>query len=112
MSSPAAILVTITATRTDEYLPSNRLAVAPAAFSLLCRDSAACGGNLGTPDELHITAGDDDLDALDDLLRDRAQTLGAFVGGECVVLLPKQGTDGCDVWARCRVVEMAETVTV
>lgn len=111
----AAALVTVAATRTSEHLPANRLAVAPAVFARLCRESAACGGNLGAPDQLHITTDSDDaaeLDALDDLLRDRAQTVGDFVGAECVALFTGQGIDGCDVWARCKVEEIAEPQTV
>lgn len=98
--------ITLTATQTTETIPANRFAVAPAVFSRLCRESTACGGNLGVLDQLHITTDSDDandLDALDDLLRERAQTVGEFASGECVVLLPKQGIDGCDVWARCAV---------
>ena len=34
-----AALVTVTATRTSEHLPANRLAVAPAVFARLCRES-------------------------------------------------------------------------
>ena len=100
-----------TATPTTETIPANRFAVAPAVFSRLCRESTACGGNLGTPDQLHITTDSDDaddLDALDDLLRERAHAIGEFtVGTEVVVLLPKQGVDGCDVWARCTVREVS-----
>lgn len=112
-TNTAAVLVTLAATRTDEHIPANRLAVAPAVFARLCRESAACGGNLGAPDQLHITADSDDaaeLDALDDDLRDRAQTVGEFVGAECVALFPGQGTDGCDVWARCSVEAVEEVI--
>ena len=101
----ATALVSIRATGTDEYVPANRLAVAPAVFDRLCRESADEGLSSGAPgcDELHITKGDDALDALDDSLRDRAQTVGAFDGGECWVLLPGQGIDGCDSWGRAKV---------
>ena len=43
------------------------------------------------------------IDALDDLLRDRAQAAGEFEGRECWTLLPGEGIDGCDVWARATV---------
>lgn len=111
----AAALVTIAATATSEHVPANRLAVAPAVFARLCRESAACGGNLGVYDQLHITTDSDDvaeLDALDDLLRDRAQTVGEFEGAECFALFTGQGVDGCDVWARCKVEEIVEPRTV
>ena len=98
-------LVSLRATGTDEYVPTDRLAVAPATFDRLCRESADGGlAGCGAPDaELHILRGDDDLDALDDLLRDAAQTVAAFGGRDAWVLLPRQGVDGCDVWARGRV---------
>ena len=105
----AAVLVTIAATHTSEHLPANRLAVDPAVFARLCRESGIAG--IDGCDELHITAGTDDaaeLDALDDLLRDRAQTAGDFIGAECFVLLPGQGIDDCDVWARCSVEAVEE----
>lgn len=51
------------------------------------------------------------VDALDDLLRARAQTVGEFVGAECFALFTGQGTNGCDVWARVRVEEIAEPQT-
>ena len=60
--------ITLTATQTTETIPANRFAVAPAVFSRLCRESTACGGNLGTPDQLHITTDSDDADDLDALL--------------------------------------------
>jgi hypothetical protein len=53
-----------------------------------------------------------ELDALDDLLRARAQTVGEFVGAECFALFTGQDIDGCDVWARCKVEEIAEPQTV
>jgi hypothetical protein len=110
MNTTTAVLVTLTATSTSERLPANRLAVAPAVFARLCRESAACG-SLSVYDELHITALNDELDVLDDELRARAQTVGEFDGRECWTLLPGQGIDGCDVWARCAV-EAAEAETV
>ena len=109
----AAALVTVTATSTSEHLPANRLAVAPAVFARLAAEAGIA--KLGAPDELHITADSDDaaeLDALDDSLRDRAQTVGEFVGAECFALFVGQGVDGCDVWARCKVEEIAEPQTV
>lgn len=108
-----AALVTIASTRTSEHLPANRLAVAPAVFARLCRESGIAG--IDGTDELHITTDSDDaaeLDALDDLLRDRAQTVGEFAGAECFALFTGQGTDGCDVWARCTVDEVQEPQTV
>lgn len=100
-----AALVSLRATGTDEYVPTDRLAVGTATFDRLCRESADGGlAGYGAPDaELHILRGDDDLDALDDLLRDAAQTVGAFDGRDAWVLLPRQGVDGCDVWTRGRV---------
>lgn len=99
-----AALVTLAATHTSEHLPADRLAVSVETFRRLCRESGIV--EMGAPDELHITVGTDDaaeLDALDDLLRDRAQTVGEFVGGECFALFVGQGIDGCDVWARAKV---------
>lgn len=105
MTTTNTALVSIRATGTDEYLPANRLAVSLAVFDRLCRESGDEGLASGAPgcDQLHITKGDDTLDMLDDNLRDRAQTVGAFDGGECWALLPGQGIDGCDVWARTKV---------
>lgn len=92
----AAALVTVAATRTSEHLPANRLAVSTPVFDRLFREhlvtTASC-------EELHVTKGDDTLDALDDDLRDRAQTVGEFVGAECFALFTGRGIDGCDVWA-------------
>lgn len=61
-------LVSLRATSTDEYVPTNRLAVAPATFHRLCRESADGGlAGYGAPDaELHILRGDDDLAIGDD----------------------------------------------
>ena len=97
--------VTFDATMTADTIPANRLAVAPAVFSRLARESEHPAGIEGL-DQLHITTGTDDadiLDALDDSLRARAQTVGDFDGAECFVLCPGGGIDGCDVWARCTV---------
>jgi hypothetical protein len=97
--------VTFDATLTTSTVPANRLAVAPAVFSRLARESEHPAGIDGL-DQLHITTGTDDadiLDALDDALRARAQTVGAFDGAACYVLCPRAGIDGCDVWARCTV---------
>ena len=97
-----AKIITLTATTTDAFLPANRLALHPAVFARLCAESSHPAG-LGSPDELHITTGTDDadiLDALDDALRARAQTVADFAGKECVALFPEEGIDGCDVWAR------------
>ena len=110
MTTTAALaLVTDRATGIDAYVPANRLAVAVATFSRLCRESAVPAfEGVGAPgnDQLHILTDGEDaeaLDALDDLLRDRAQTAGDFDGGEAWVLFPSQGIDGCDVWARAKV---------
>lgn len=105
----AAALVTVAATRTSEHLPANRLAVSTPVFDRLFREHLITAASC---EELHVTKGDDTLDALDDDLRDRAQTVGEFVGGECFALLTGQGIDGCDVWARVRVEEIAEPQTV
>lgn len=111
-------LVTVPFTGTSEYLPANRLAVAVATFDRLCRESSVGGiEGCGAPgnDQLHILTDGEDaeaLDALDDMLRDRAQTVGEFAGGDCFALFPGGGIDGCDVWARVRVEEVTEAVTV
>lgn len=100
-------LVTIIATHDAEHIDADGLAVHPAVFARLCAESSHPA--LGQPDELHITTNTDDaaeLDALDDLLRERGRAVADFVGAECVALFPRQGVDGCDVWARCRVKEI------
>ena len=108
-ATTALALVTLAATHTSEHIPANRLAVAVATFDRLCRESAVPAfEGVGAPgnDQLHILTDGEDaeaLDALDDLLRDRAQTAGDFDGGEAWVLFPSQGIDGCDVWARAKV---------
>ena len=97
--------VTFDATSSTAIVPANRLAVAPAVFSRLARESEHPAGIDGL-DQLHITTGTDDadlLDTLDDALRARAQTVGDFDGAECFALCPGEGIDGCDVWARCTV---------
>ena len=105
----ALALVTVPATGTSEYIPANRLAVAAATFDRLCRESSVewmRGSGAPGNDQLHITTNTEDaaeLDALDDVLRDRAQTAGDFDGGEAWVLFPGGGIDGCDVWARAKV---------
>jgi len=94
--------VTFDATLDTAIVPANRLAVAPAVFNRLARESNHPAGISGL-DQLHITTGTDDadlLDALDDALRARAQTVGEFDGAACYVLCPGEGIDGCDVWAR------------
>lgn len=106
MTTTTTAFVTFAATNDSIYLPTNRLAVAPAVFARLCRESEHPAG-LGSLDQLHITTDTDDaaeLDALDDALRARAQTVGDFAGNDCVVLMPRGGIDGCDVWARVSVV--------
>ena len=98
-------LVTLAATSTSEHIDANCLAVPPAVFARICAESAHPAG-LGSPDELHITVNTDDaaeLNALDDLLRERGRAVADFVGAECVALFPRQGIDGCDVWARVKV---------
>ena len=94
--------VTFDATMTAATVPANRLAVAPAVFNRLARETEHPAGLSGL-DQLHITTGTDDadiLDTLDDALRARAQTVGDFDGAECYVLCPGEGIRGCDVWAR------------
>jgi hypothetical protein len=100
--STETVIARLRATSTDAIVPANRLAVSPAVFDRLCRESEDGGlAGYGAPDaELHILKGDDALDALDDLLRDRAQTAGEFVGRDAWVLLSGEGDGGCDVWAR------------
>lgn len=105
--------VTIRTTNTDATVPANRLALHPAVFARLCAESSHPAG-LGAIDELHITTTTDDaaeLDALDDTLRARAQTVADFAGRDCVALFSGEGIDGCDVWARCDVEEIADDVT-
>ena len=101
-------LVTLAATRTSEHVDARRLAVHPAVFARLCAESSHPAG-LGSLDELHITVNTDDaaeLDALDDLLRERGRAVADFVGAECVALFSGEGIDGCDVWARVKVEEI------
>jgi len=101
--------VTIHTTNTTTAVPANRLALHPAVFARLCAESTHPAG-LGVPDELHITTTTDDaaeLDALDDAFRGRAQTVGDFAGTVCVALFAGTGIDGCDVWARVTVDEVA-----
>ncbi len=97
--------VTIRTTNTDAAIPANRHALHPAVFARLCAESTHPAG-LGSLDELHITTTTDDaaeLDALDDTLRARAQTVGDFAGSDCIALFSGEGIDGCDVWARVTV---------
>jgi hypothetical protein len=113
-TAAALVLVTDRATDTAAHIPANRLAVAAATFDRLCRESSVGGiEGVGAPgnDQLHILADDEDaeaLDALDDLLRDRAQTAGDFEGREAWVLFPGGGIGGCDVWARAKVEAVSE----
>ena len=107
-------LVTILATNTDEHIPANRIAVEPAVFARLARESGHAAG-IESIDELHITHGTEDadeLDALDDLLRDRGQAVEMFEGKTCYALFPGDGIDGCDVWARVTVGEVADAPTM
>lgn len=102
-STDDTVVVTIASTGTNQGLPADRMAVSTAVFARLCREAGLRGGS---PEELHITSDGDDaatLDALDDELRDRAQTVSAFEGDECVALFTGEGIGGCDVWARCSV---------
>ena len=105
-----AAIAYIIATMSHDHIDARGLAVHPSVFARLCAESSLPKGHgLGSLDELHITTSTDDaaaLDALDDELRARAQTVSDFVGAECVALFPRQGIDGCDVWARCRVEEI------
>jgi len=97
--------VTFDATLDTATVPANRLAVPLAVFDRLARESEHPAGISGL-DQLHITTNTDDadlLDALDDALRARAQTVGEFSRMECYVLCPGEGIDGCDVWARAAV---------
>jgi hypothetical protein len=97
--------VTFDATFGTATIPANRLAVAPAVFVRLARETEHPAGIDGI-DQVHITTGTDDadlLDAFDDAVRARAQTVGEFDGAECFVLCPGEGIDGCDVWARASV---------
>ena len=101
--------VTIRTANTTTAIPANRLALHPAVFARLCAESSHPAG-LGVLDELHITTKTDDaaeLDALDDAFRARAQTVGDFAGHDAMVLFSGEGIDGCDVWARCDVDEVA-----
>lgn len=110
MSTTATALVTIVATGTSEYVDAHRLAVHPAVFARLCRESSHPAG-VGSLDELHITTGTDDaaeLDALDDALRAQARSVSDFADSECVALFPRQGIDGCDVWARVKVEDIVD----
>jgi hypothetical protein len=99
------VTVTFDATFNTAILPANRMAVAVAVFNRLARETEHPAGISGL-DQLHITTNTDDadiLDALDDALRSRAQTVGEFDGAECFVLCPGEGIDRCAVWARCKV---------
>lgn len=98
------VIVTLDATGTSARIDGDRLAVHPDVFARICRESYPALGVQSC--ELHITTGGDDddaLDALDDLLRDRARAVEEFVGTDCFVLFRRRGIRGCDVWARCRV---------
>ena len=98
-------LVTIIATHDAEYIDADGLAVHPAVFARLCAESSHPAG-VGSLDELHITVNTDDaaeLNALDDLLRERGRAVADFVGAECVALF---SGEGCAVWARVKVEEI------
>ena len=96
-------LVTIIATHDAEYIDADGLAVPPAVFARICAESAHPAG-LGSPDELRITD-DAELDALDDLLRERGRAVADFVGAECVALF---SGEGCAVWARVKVEDIVD----
>ena len=104
-------IITISATLTTQHVPANRLAVSLPVWRRLCRESAVQGIRGASADQLHILTSDEEaeaLDALDDELRARAQTVGEFVGATCVVLLTSEGIDGCDAWAVAHVDEIAD----
>lgn len=94
--------ITLDCTSRTVTVPGTRMAVGHATFGNLCR--AAGMGDLEVLSQVHIDRALDDfaaLDALDDSLRDRARAAGDFAVGERVwLLLPGEGFNGSDVWAR------------
>ena len=107
-TSPATVTITLRTSQADGVeatVPPTRLALGYHAFARLTQ------GRFGaeTVTELHIDpqAPDaDELDALDDDLRDHAVTVSALVpSGRGYVLLPGEGVDGCDVWALCDIAD-------
>ena len=93
--------ITLDCTGTTATVTGDRMAVAHATFSRICREAGM--GDLTAIAQIHIDLADDDfaaLDALDDSLRARARAVSDFKGGERVwVLLTGEGAHGCDVWA-------------
>lgn len=84
----------------EDYVPSDRCAVSPTVFDRLLREHL--GAEWAGIEEVSINDtcdSADELDALDDDLRDRSRQLAEFVGESAWVLLPGAGDSGCDVWA-------------
>ena len=84
----------------EAYVPSDRCAVSTAVFN--ARLAKHLGSEWAGIEELSINDtldSGEELDALDDDLRDRSRQVIEFVGESAWVLLPGAGDNGCDVWA-------------
>ena len=84
----------------EAYVPSDRCAVSTAVFN--ARLAKPLGPEWAGIEEVAINDtldSGEELDALDDDLRDRSGSVSDYAGENAWVLLTGEGEGGCDVWA-------------